>query len=161
MVVVIRFDTNIDGTTADNDSIAGNDTLNGNGGRDRLNGGNNNDTLNGNGGNDILNGGNGNDFLNGGNGNDILTGGNGNDTLTGGNGDDFLEEGTGLDRLRGNDGIDTFVIQTVANNSERIVILDYVDDIDKLGLDNGLTFDDLRIRNNNANTATIIRVNNS
>ena len=58
-----------------------NDTVNGDGNANLLDGQNGNDTLNGNAGNDILRGGNGDDRLTGGLGNDNLTGAAGNDTF--------------------------------------------------------------------------------
>ncbi|MDF1832041.1 MAG: Ig-like domain-containing protein, partial [Porticoccaceae bacterium] len=77
------------------EGTASGETLNGDGGNDRLYGYGGADTLNGLGGNDILRGGSGSDTVNGGTGNDIIIGGTGNDTKTGDTGTDvFLwEEG--------------------------------------------------------------------
>ena len=135
---------------------SGNDTLRGGAGNDNLFGNNGNDNLLGQSGKDRLFGGAGKDSLLGGGNNDTLNGGANNDTLKGGNGDDVLLGGTGIDRLFGNDGSDTFVIKKVST-ADRIIILDYTDGIDVLGLSDGLTFGDLSIQNNNANTATLIK----
>lgn len=72
-------------------SGSGNDTLNGNATRNRLNGGDGDDTLNGFDGNDRLFGRAGSDTLNGGPGNDWLKGGSQADTLDGGDGIDTLD----------------------------------------------------------------------
>jgi Ca2+-binding RTX toxin-like protein len=69
-----------------------NDTVNGDGNANLLDGQAGNDTLNGNGGNDILRGGNGVDMLNGGLGNDSLTGGAGFDTFA-------FQDGWGIDTI--------------------------------------------------------------
>lgn len=91
-----------------------------------------------------------------GNDNDILFGGAGNDILRGGNGNDILIGGTGRDRLFGDANNDIFVIEKV-KTSDRIIIRDYADNIDFLGLSDDLSFDDLTITNNSASTATLIR----
>ncbi|HHP7230801.1 MAG TPA: calcium-binding protein, partial [Xenococcaceae cyanobacterium] len=114
----------------------------------------------GNKGNDRLNGGNGRDTLNGGNGNDVANGGNGNDRLNGGDGNDTLTGGTGVDMLSGNGGADTFVIQAVATG-DRIVLQDFTDGVDVMGLADGLSFSDLSIINNSAGTATLIKETSS
>lgn len=69
-------------------------------------GGAGNDTLTGGAGADRIYGQAGNDIIDGSAGNDKLYGGSGNDTLTGGRGDDRLYGGWGMDTLRGSDGID-------------------------------------------------------
>lgn len=92
----------------------------------------------------------GNDYDN------VLTGGKGADTLRGGNGNDRLIGGADVDVLFGNGGRDTFVIEQLANNNH-VVIRDYTDGVDVLGLADGLTFGSLTIRDNNAHTATIIK----
>ncbi|VEP15707.1 Alkaline phosphatase (fragment) [Hyella patelloides LEGE 07179] len=120
-------------------------------------GGSGDDTLRGRGRGDSLEGGDGGDVLAGRGGDDTLTGGAGRDTLRGGNGDDFLIGGADVDRLFGNQGSDTFVIEQVATSSDRVIIRDYVDGTDILGLADSLTFADLTIRNNAANTNTLIR----
>ena len=123
---------------------------------DTINGNDGDDTLRGRGGRDILTGGIGDDRLFGNGGNDILNGDADNDTLRGGRGSDILTGGTGIDRLFGGGGNDIFVIEKV-ETSDRVIIRDYVDGSDSLGLSDGLTFSDLTIANNNANTATVIR----
>ena len=67
-------------------ATAGNDTLNGGDGDDKLYGAGGNDTLNGGKGNDKLFGGTGNDKLNGGPGTNSYSGGAGNDTINAQNG---------------------------------------------------------------------------
>lgn len=69
-------------------------------------GGAGNDTLTGGAGADRIYGQAGNDIIDGSAGNDKLYGGSGNDTLIGGRGDDRLYGGWGMDTLRGSDGID-------------------------------------------------------
>lgn len=83
-----------------------NDNLTGNGGRNRLEGGNGDDTLSGLGNNDVLIGGAGNDRLEGGTGADTLQGGNNNDDLFGDAGRDRLEGGAGNDELFGGADVD-------------------------------------------------------
>ncbi|MCP8467910.1 calcium-binding protein, partial [Pseudomonas sp. ZM23] len=80
---------------------AGNDTINGYGGDDDLDGGVGNDTLYGGAGQDVLKGGLGNDTLYGEDGNDTLIGGAGNDYLSGGVGSDvyLFERGAGQDTV--------------------------------------------------------------
>ena len=79
---------------------------------------------------------------------DILFGGKGNDTLIG---------GEGIDRLFGKDGADTFVLEPVTTNQNRVIVRDFVDGSDQLGLMGGLSFDDLVIVSNGASNATLIR----
>ncbi|NEQ25848.1 MAG: calcium-binding protein [Microcoleus sp. SIO2G3] len=140
---------NLTGTPG-NDVILGlnsNDTINGLAGDDQLEGGNGNDILNGGDGNDLLDGGNGNDQLNGGAGNDTLIGGNGNDVLIGGDGNDFLNGGNGNDTLTGGAGADTFVF---AKNTGNDTITDFnLGAGDKIGLQGGLTYNDLSFSGNN------------
>ena len=85
------------------------DILSGGSGDDVLLGGNGGDVLLGGAGLDVLVGDNGNDVLNGDNGNDNLNGGEGNDTLNGGDGNDVLSGGNGNDSLVGGAGDDTLV----------------------------------------------------
>ena len=84
-------------------------------------------------GNDIISGGNGNNLLYAGKGNDLVDGGIGVDIICGDRGDDFLIGGSGGDRFDFgfNDG----------NN----IIADFEDGIDVIGLENGLTFEQLSI----------------
>jgi hypothetical protein len=147
----------------------GDDFLNGNRGEDTLFGGNGNDTLHGGKGNDFLYGqegddvlfgdddqdflcgGNGNDFLNGNRGDDTLFGGEGNDTLhggkdndilNGGNGNDVLWGDLGNDTLIGGAGQDTFVFREGDGVN---LVVDFEVGIDRLGLAEGLTFEQLNI----------------
>jgi Ca2+-binding RTX toxin-like protein len=75
-------------------------------GSDRVSGNAGNDRVDGNAGNDALNGASGNDRLTGGTGDDSLSGGIGSDVLTGGSGRDRLSGGAGRDRVSGNAGND-------------------------------------------------------
>jgi ELWxxDGT repeat protein len=122
--------------TAENDNISG---LAGN------------DTLLGRDGSDTLIGGNGIDSLIGGNGNDTLTGGTGSDILSGNSGNDFLDGGDGNDLLTGGAESDIFVLR--AGNG-RDSISDFQLGIDRLGLADGLTFEDLTFTNNRINFGT-------
>ncbi|MDJ0648091.1 MAG: Calx-beta domain-containing protein [Xenococcaceae cyanobacterium MO_188.B19] len=144
---------------------AGNDTINGGQGDDLLIGSHDDDLLRGQAGRDKLLGGDGNDYLYGGLERDTLSGGEGNDwlfgnqdrdILQGNDDDDTLQGGEGNDILIGGDGMDVFVLEV---NQGRDTIRDYVDGIDKFGLSNSLTYDDLNIKNNFDRTATIIRDN--
>jgi Ca2+-binding RTX toxin-like protein len=90
--------------------------LNGDGGNDKLAGGDFNDTLEGEDGNDTLSGAKGNDLIDGelgndsllgGDGNDTASGSQGNDTVLGGIGNDSILGGAGNDSLWGEDGNDT------------------------------------------------------
>jgi Ca2+-binding RTX toxin-like protein/pimeloyl-ACP methyl ester carboxylesterase len=147
----------------------GNDFLNGSDGDDSLVGGIGADWLLGGLGVDQLEGDAGNDFLLGGDGNDILLGGDGSDFLNGEAGEDFLDGNLGRDQLKGGTGMDIFVLQP---SNENDLIIDFVDGSDKLGLANGLTFEDLYIRGIGSYTiiglqdnyeilATLLRVNSS
>ncbi|MEO1397515.1 MAG: calcium-binding protein [Pseudomonadota bacterium] len=85
------------------------DVLAGDGGKNRLNGGEGNDELFGRGGDDRLHGGKGNDLLDGGEGNDRLLGGEGEDELFGRAGDDRLFGGKGADLIDGGEGMDRVI----------------------------------------------------
>ncbi|AFY82886.1 DUF4347 domain-containing protein [Oscillatoria acuminata] len=147
----------------------GDDFLNGNRADDTLFGGNGNDTLHGGKGNDflygqegddflfgdndddILCGGNGNDFLNGNRGDDTLYGGEGNDTLHGGKENDILNGGNGNDVLWGDLGNDTLIggigedIFAFREGDGVNLVLDFEVGIDRIGLAEGLTFEQLSI----------------
>jgi Ca2+-binding RTX toxin-like protein len=69
-----------------------------------------NDTLTGADTNDAIYGGVGIDTISGGLGNDMLFGGDGNDVLSGGLGNDYLDGGFGNDTLQGGDGNDTYFV---------------------------------------------------
>jgi len=88
--------------------FGGNDVLRGNDRHDFLFGGAGDDTLSGGQGHDFLLGGIGNDRLDGDDGSDILLGGEGNDHLDGGDGSDILLGGEGTDNLFGGTGADYF-----------------------------------------------------
>ncbi|MBC6423641.1 MAG: hypothetical protein GDA38_20585, partial [Hormoscilla sp. SP12CHS1] len=111
----------LDGTMGDYDfqGGAGNNTIHGDDGSDRLYG---------NGGKDTLYGGPGDDLLNGNGGNDILYGGPG---------DDLLNGNGGNDALYGNDGADTFVL---AWGMGADIIHDFSVGTDKFQLEEGLHF---------------------
>jgi hypothetical protein len=144
-----------------NDTITastGNDSLEGNSGEDRLFGEDGNDTLDGGEGNDTLDGGEGNDSLSGKAGNDLVFGGSGNDTinggseddtLTGGKGDDIIAGDSGNDILFGDEGNNTLTggagADIFALGSGRDMITDFELGTDKIGLQNGITFQDLTL----------------
>lgn len=105
------------------EALGGHDIVLGRGGDDRLLGQAGSDLLHGNSGHDFIRGGHGNDVLHGKQDNDTLYGGHGDDTLHGGRGNDVFVFGkdVGVDRVIG-----------------------YQDGEDKLGLEDGLRFRDLR-----------------
>ncbi|MEM9212774.1 MAG: calcium-binding protein [Cyanobacteria bacterium P01_F01_bin.150] len=107
------------------------DTISGNGGRDILIGLAGDDTITGGAGRDSVRGGRGKDSLFGNGGNDKIFGGQGNDTMFGGGGSDIIV---------GNRGRDTFVLE---QKSGRDTFRDFTDSQDRLGLSDGLEFDDL------------------
>jgi len=77
-----------------------------------------------------------------------LYGGAGDDILFGAAGEDTLDGGTGRDVLVGGSGIDTFIIRvgdgsTTLTNAD--AIYDFTDGTDVIGMDDGLSFDDLTI----------------
>jgi trimeric autotransporter adhesin len=92
-----------------NDTLPGDDLLDGGAGNDYLDGDRGNDTLFGGDGNDTLFGGIGNNTLDGGADQDYLVGGAGNDALSGGAGNDMLFSGAGSNALSGGDGEDYLV----------------------------------------------------
>jgi hypothetical protein len=151
-----RSDT-IDGN-AGNDTIFGglnNDSILGGEGDDLLFGLEDNDFIAGNNGRDIMTGNQGSDSLFGGEGddtiygnqdNDILNGGLGDDILNGGLGDDILNGNEGSDILLGGEGSDIFVIEL---GQQRDIIMDFTDGLDRIGLSNGITFEDLTVVDDN------------
>ena len=166
--------TNVFGTTL-SDFVIGNernnllrggdgqDTLFGSVGDDTLRGEAGDDDLSGDEGNDLIEGDSGSDRLFGGDGRDTLTGGEGNDELFGQAGDDLLEGGDGIDVLFGNDGNDTLrggagndrLIGDAGNDVFGLTTGEGVDKIegfaqetDKIGLADGLTFEDLGFSGN-------------
>ncbi len=118
-----------------------------------------------------------NDRLQGGGGDDQIWGGSGNDTLLGDNGNDTLYGNIGSDQLTGGPGSDTFVLASdigIARPGDEgfDTITDFEDNVDQLGLDNGIvdstdgitlktlnrkiTFNDLTIAQEGANTVITI-----
>lgn len=87
-------------------------------------------------------------------GNDTLIGGNANDVLKGGEGNDFIYGKGGANVVFGNNGADTFALEP---NSGKVLIKDFNNDVDFLGLSSSLEFDDLKIVENAAGTATFIK----
>nr|WP_242025486.1 S8 family serine peptidase [Leptolyngbya sp. FACHB-36] len=93
--------------------------------------------------NDVINGQGGNDVIDGLSGNDLLRGNVGDDTLQGGAGNDTLRDGLGQDVLIGGSGGDVFVLAPSAGTDW---IVDFsLSQPDRLGLANGLTFDQITI----------------
>jgi len=106
------------------ESVSGNDVMDGGAGNDLLLGDAGNDILSGGAGHDRLEGGDGDDCLDGGDGNDLLLGDDnslasggkdalygrsGDDALYGYGGDDYLDGGDGSDILVGSGGNDTLI----------------------------------------------------
>ncbi|MDF1588649.1 MAG: putative Ig domain-containing protein [Gammaproteobacteria bacterium] len=115
------------------------DTLFGEAGDDVLEGNTDNDNLQGGAGNDTLRGGAGDDDLWGEADADTLFGGAGKDYLNGGSGDDVLDGGLGNDTLWGGQGKDTFVLNT---NGGVDVIYD-ADGSDIVRFSEGIMLDDI------------------
>lgn len=122
--------------TQRNDSKTGTSKL------DQMEGLGGSDRLRGNSGDDWINGGSGKDSLWGDAGDDLLNGDGSNDTLDGGIGQDTLDGGSGTDQLKGGAGADIFVLRSGFGTD---TILDFQDGVDRLGLSNGLTYEDLAI----------------
>lgn len=139
-------DTRIQNLSARTDTvITGDRQLVGTFGPDTLTGGAGNDTLIGRAGRDRLRGRGGADLLKGDRGNDIMEGGLGKDTLYG---------GVGNDNMTGGNARDVFVLET---GRGRARILDFTRQ-DRLGLSEGLEFDELTIEQRGANVR--IRLDN-
>ncbi len=85
------------------------------------------------------------EFLRGTEEGDMIFGLGGNDYLFGLGADDVLIGGTGSDRLYGGAGSDTFVMHEGGGID---YIIGFEDGIDKIGLDDGLTFADVTITSN-------------
>ncbi len=135
----------------DNDQVfgdKGNDVLFGNLGDDFVNGGEGNDLVLGNEGNDLLDGGSGNDIVYGGQDNDTIRGSEGDDLLFGDKGNDVIFGGVGNNTLTGGEGSDQFVISPGLGflQQTRNLITDFTDGQDFLLLADGITFEDLDIR---------------
>ena len=92
-----------------------------------------------------------NDFISGYRQGDIILAGNGNDLLHGGKGDDTVDGGIGLDVIIGEQGDDVLIggpdadIFNFAAHHGNNIIVDFEDGIDAIGLDNGLSFEQLTI----------------
>ncbi|MGJ3252244.1 MAG: phytase [Elainellaceae cyanobacterium] len=148
---------NLPGTPAGDriNGFGGNDIANGDLSDDTILGGDGDDILRGDrirgsaGSNDAIYGNAGDDQINGQDGDDILVGGTGNDLLKGGSGDDLLDGGLGNDTLIGGAGADLFVL-AAGNGTD--VIRDFVLGTDQIGLDNGLTVDQLAFASNRNDT---------
>jgi Ca2+-binding RTX toxin-like protein len=130
--------------------LGGNDVIAGGMGRDVIYGGDGDDVLRGDrnavtggiasGDADIIYGGNGNDQLGGKAGDDQLFGDAGDDELWGDDGDDLLRGGLGNDELRGGKGRDTYVL-AIGEGTD--IFHEFRLGEDRLGLVDGLTFDQL------------------
>jgi RTX calcium-binding nonapeptide repeat (4 copies) len=144
-----------------NDLIFGNDgedILTGDFGKDSLFGGKGKDELWGGDGNDYLTGGQdadwilgeaGDDILLGGRGNDILYSGNGNDTLIGGLGRDW-SSGVDYDNSLKTSGSNLYVLQVesgITDINKADVITRFQVGLDRIGLADGLTVNDLVLEN--------------
>jgi Ca2+-binding RTX toxin-like protein len=125
---------------------AGSDNLDGGNGNDTLRSGGGNDTLTGGAGADNIDGGEGNDTIDGGSEDDLINGGAENDLINGGNGNDILNGGAGQDVLVGDGGADVFALNTLGGAD---VIRDFNYGEDRIGLSDGITFDDLTITQGN------------
>ncbi|MBE9063002.1 calcium-binding protein [cf. Phormidesmis sp. LEGE 11477] len=142
----------------------GDDTLFGNEGMDILFGGKGSDSLFGGSdrdiligdynsryqsvaGNDYLDGGAGADFLMGRSGKDTLLGAAGDDRILGGEGEDILFGGAGDDRLTGDARFNrpSQDIFAIAKTSGLDTITDFQMGLDRIGLLDGLTFDQLKV----------------
>ena len=150
------------------------ENIHGGGGNDNISGDNNANTLTGSNGADIISGYGGNDILGGHNAsvsdgdydNDILYGGAGNDILYGTAGANMMDGGTGQDNMTGGNGNDTFIIRSGDGGSaltDADIIMDYQDGTDVIGLDGGLTFNDLTIAQGSGSNSshTTIRITSS
>lgn len=138
----------------------GNDTVTGAEGKDVISGGRGEDLLSGNGDDDEINGNQGNDTINGDDGNDTLRGGRDNDLISGAGGNDVLYGDRGIDTLTGGDGSDLFFLRKGIGGgtlAEADIITDFVNNADKFGLIDGLTFANLNIfQGSDANAADTI-----
>lgn len=151
--------------TANNDTIFADDRIdimNGNAGRDRLHGQGGDDIINGGDDVDFIRGGEGNDSIAGDNSDDILYGNENNDTLLGGvgkdildgsDGNDFLDGEADSDRLLGGAGRDTFVLRAGDLNN---IIYDFEDNLDFLGLADGLASNSLTINQTTYTTEILL-----
>jgi len=127
----------------------GADLIFGQAGNDTLYGGKDNDSLEGGEGNDLLFGNDGNDVICGDTGNDTLYGGKGNDIMSGGAGSDFLSGDFGDDTLTGGSGNDIFFLNQSLGSD---IITDFRKGEDLIGLNPGLSFNQLTITSSNNQT---------
>ena len=105
-----------------------------------LNGNDNNNTIKAFGGDDLIYGNGGDDLIQAGKGDDTIYGGVGDDKLVGGKGDDILYGGVGKNILKGGQGSDVFAIGEGLS-----VIKDFELGTDRIGLADGVSYDDLDI----------------
>ena len=168
------------GVTTNFENIVGSgsaDTLTGDDNANSIHGGSGNDTIYGKSGDDLLYGdissgsgsvysmpngiGQGPAYGHNDTGNDTIYGGAGNDVLIGGGGDDTLDGGTDADTLTGGSGADTFIIRSGDGSTTLAladIITDFEDGTDVIGLDDGLSFDNLTIAQgigNNSNDTLV------
>jgi Ca2+-binding RTX toxin-like protein len=137
------------------------DMIHGGNGNDRLSGGDDNDRLYGDRGNDVLIGGGGDDLLYGGVGDDRLRGGSGNDILIGGSGNNLLVGGGGADGfvLSLNEAVyypgfqDGQILKLLPAMRTFNTVADFQDGLDRLGLPAGVSFEQLEIVQQGADTA--------
>ena len=101
---VLLYDLN---TASGDSTIAGMDTMDGDGDNDDMYGGGENDTMHGNAGQDYMRGGADNDTMRGNAHNDEMYGDSGNDIMQGNENDDTMRGNTGDDYMEGNGGVDT------------------------------------------------------
>ncbi|MGK7904429.1 MAG: calcium-binding protein, partial [Hormoscilla sp.] len=122
------------------------------------------DIVNAIGGEDLLFGGSGDDNLDGGMGDDLIYGGDGNDLIFGGSGNDTLIGEAGQDFMLGGSGSDIFVLsQDFATPilAQADAIVDFNVEEDAIGLDVGLTRDDIILEGLGTNTAITLAEDNS
>jgi predicted outer membrane repeat protein len=139
------------GTAQDDwiEGLGGQDILSGGLGNDTVLGGTGHDRIWGRRGDDLLYGGEGHDQLNGGADQDSLWGEADNDQLCGNLGDDWLNGGLGNDTLTGGGGRDTFVLAAGHGND---LIRDFQLGEDSIGLAEGLSFEQLSLRQKHSQT---------
>ena len=136
-------------------------TAYGNGGQDRIFGGEGDDRLDGGSAADAIYGEEGDDTIDGGYGPDRLFGGEGDDEIKGGDGgySDVLVGGQGNDRLTGGDGADRFVFAHSHGNDWITDFGEGADVIDLSAFTAIRGFDDLRVRA--VGTAAVVDVTNN
>ena len=90
------------------------------------------------------------DALTGNDENNILRGLSSDDLIYGGDGNDTLYGGDGVDTLYGGNGSDIFVL---SYDYTEDVVKDFADGVDKIGLDDDITFESLSISNADGHTS--------